>query len=169
MTLWPSLARSPATVSPAGPAPMTAAFFPVGGGRGGIFREPLPRSKSAAKRSRLPMATEIPVAFLSVQTSSHWDSCGQTRPQMAGSEFVSLSFQAASRKSPGLDELDEARDVDGHGAAGDALGIGAVEAAPGLLLGHLRRQAEVDLLEIAVADIRRAFRHLLAGALHPLL
>ena len=65
------MARSPATVKPAGPAPMTATFLPVGGGRGGILTVPLSLSKSEAKRSRLPMATGTPEAFFMVQRSSH--------------------------------------------------------------------------------------------------
>ena len=44
---------------------------------------------SPTKRSRRPIATgssESPT----VQTPSHWFSCGQTRPHTAGRRFVSV-------------------------------------------------------------------------------
>src|ERR1035441_990203 len=50
-------------------------------------------------RSRLPMATGWP--FLpTMHPPSHWFSCGQTRPVMAGRELSSRNLAAATRKSP---------------------------------------------------------------------
>ena len=67
------------------------------------------------------------------------------------------------------EQLDEARDVDAHRAAGDALGVLALEAALGFEQGHLLGQAEVDLVEVGVADQRVLLRHLLAVDLEALL
>ncbi len=70
VTSWPLTIRSPATVSPAGPDPTTATFFPVGSALGGSSPVPFSLSQSAANRSRLPMATGSP--FLArMHTPSH--------------------------------------------------------------------------------------------------
>ena len=86
-------------VSPAGPAPAMAIFLPLDFTAGGIEIFPAFRSKSAAKRSRRPIATGSPF-FPKMQTFSHWSSCGQTRPHTAGRPFVSFNFHAASIKCP---------------------------------------------------------------------
>ena len=96
---WPSkivtakfiLARSPATVRPAGPLPITATLprLPVEGGSGfKLFSW----AKSAMNISKLPIS--MPCLFLAkTQCASHWRSCGHTLPQMAGrllrSEIIS--------------------------------------------------------------------------------
>ncbi len=100
VTLCPSLARSAAQVSPAGPEPITATFLPVGGASwvGDLFSL-WPRSQSATYLSMRPMA--MGAFFLpSVQTCSHCVSCGQTLPQMAGRAFLLLSILTASGISP---------------------------------------------------------------------
>ncbi len=99
VTSWPARTRSPATVSPAGPAPTTATRFPVGGAAPGISTLPVTRSKSATNRSRRPMATGSPF-FPRTQGISHCSSWGQTRPQTAGRALVSLIFLAASTNFP---------------------------------------------------------------------
>ena len=99
VTSWPCRIRSPATVSPAGPAPTTATFLPVGAALGGIKRLPCSRSQSAAKRSSLPMATGSSF-FPTIQSFSHWSSCGQTLPHTAGRLLRSFSLRAAPAKSP---------------------------------------------------------------------
>ena len=53
---------------------------------------------SPKKRSSWPMATGSPL-LPRMQTPSHWLSCGQTRPQMAGSIEDSWMM---SRPSPKL-------------------------------------------------------------------
>ena len=82
VTSYPLRARSPAQVRPAGPAPMTAALWPLGVGRAG-FSWALRMCQSATKRSRRPMATGSPL-MPRTHLLSHWVSCGQTRPQTAG-------------------------------------------------------------------------------------
>jgi hypothetical protein len=78
---------------------MTAIRLPVGAGSLGISIVPDFRSKSATNRSRRPIATGSHF-FPRMQSFSHWSSCGQTLPQTAGRQFVSLIFRAAPRKSP---------------------------------------------------------------------
>ena len=46
-------------------------------------------ARSPTQRSSRPMATGSSVSP-TVQTPSHWFSCGQTRPQTAGSRFVAV-------------------------------------------------------------------------------
>ncbi len=84
----PSLTRSAATVKPAGPAPITATFLPVGSAFGGITA-PFSRSQSARKRSRRPMLTGSPILPMT-HLLWHCTSCGQTLPQTAGRAFLVL-------------------------------------------------------------------------------
>ena len=88
VTSYPSLARSPAQVSPAGPEPITATFFPsFSFGGSGLMLFSL--AQSATKRSSLPIATGSPL-IPRMHFPSHWLSCGQTRPHTAGSDEDSL-------------------------------------------------------------------------------
>src|SRR4030042_2473590 len=83
LTLWPSLARSPATVRPAGPPPTTATFLPVLGGTSILPFFISLRSQSARNLSSLPMPTGS--FFLpTTQFPSHWFSYGHTLPHTAG-------------------------------------------------------------------------------------
>ena len=50
-------------------------------------------------RSRLPIATDS-IFLASTHDPSHWLSCGQTRPQIAGSVFVRFITFIASQKLP---------------------------------------------------------------------
>ena len=90
-------ASSPAAVRPPGPEPTTATRKPVcsaGGASGVMFCA----AQSATKRSSQPMATGLP--FLPrTQTPSHWTSCGQTRPVVAGSALSTRRISAALTKS----------------------------------------------------------------------
>ena len=55
----------------------------------GTFDQPSLIARSPTQRSSRPIATgssDSPT----VQTPSHWFSCGQTRPQTAGSRFVAV-------------------------------------------------------------------------------
>ena len=84
VTATPCCARLPAQVRPAGPLPIIAAFFWAAPLVEGISSQPRPRAASATKRSRRPMATGLNLRP-TTQVDSHCDSCGQTRPQTAGS------------------------------------------------------------------------------------
>ena len=66
-------------------------------------------------------------------------------------------------------QFDEARDIDAHRAASDALGVLAQKAAFGFEQGHFLGEAEVDLSKVGVADQRVLLRHLLAVDLETLL
>src|ERR1035441_3192922 len=131
--------RSPAAESPAGPLPTMATHLPVGGAIAGRPSWPLVRSWSAMNRSRLPMATGW--LFLpNTQLPSHWFSCGQTRPVMAGSGLSSRIFGRP----------------------------GAGEAARGFFLGALRAEALVHLGEAVRPHLWLKFRHGHARNLYPL-
>ena len=67
------------------------------------------------------------------------------------------------------EQLEEARDVDAHRAAGYAFGVLALKAALGFEQGDLRGQTEVDFVEVGVADQGVLLRHLLAIDLKTLL
>ena len=98
VTSWPRMTRSLATVSPEGPEPTMATFFPVLGAISGISVFPSAASQSARKRSSRPMAIGAP--FLPrMHIFSHCSSWGQTRPQTAGKAFVSLIFFTPEPKS----------------------------------------------------------------------
>ena len=70
---------------PAGPLPITAAFFPQGSFFT-ICAVPSAMAVSAANLSSLPIATGSPL-IPRTHLLSHWLSCGHTRPQIAGSAF----------------------------------------------------------------------------------
>ncbi|MPM47109.1 hypothetical protein SDC9_93817 [bioreactor metagenome] len=97
-TWCPMRARSAAQVRPAGPEPMTATLLPVRAAICGLGSSWC-SDQSATKRSRRPMATERPL-MPRVHFASHWLSCGQTRPQMAGRLLLDLMIFAASSRSP---------------------------------------------------------------------
>ena len=88
---------SPATVRPAGPAPMTATFLPVAASTGGSSVEP--SMESAAKRSRRPMETGSPLMPMT-HLISHCFSWGQTRPQTEPRGELCLMTRAAPWGSP---------------------------------------------------------------------
>ena len=98
------MAMSAAMMSPAGPLPTTATRQPVFGARGGSVTWSVSRSKSAANRSSAPTASGSPL-LPSRHSFSHWSSCGQTRPQTAGSAFFSRISRAAPAKSPAATSL----------------------------------------------------------------
>ncbi len=102
-TSCPSLARSAATVNPAGPAPTTATFLPVDCGFS-VTLTPLSLSQSATHLSNLPTLMGSPI-FPKMHFCWHCSSCGQTRPQIAGRAFFSLIFFAASSYFPSLRSL----------------------------------------------------------------
>ena len=84
---------------PAGPEPTTATRLPFGAGGVGAWGVPCSASQSARKRSSRPIASGSP--FLPrMQSFSHCSSCGQTRPQTAGSAFFSLMVRMPAAKSP---------------------------------------------------------------------
>ena len=62
---------SPANESPAGPEPTTAIFLPFFSAMTGVAASPLSRSKSAANRSRYPIATGAFFILLYIQRDSH--------------------------------------------------------------------------------------------------
>ena len=99
VTWWPRRARSAATVSPAGPLPTTATRLPEGDASSGLGMSPWEASQSARNRSSRPMATGSYLRAIT-QTCSHWVSCGQTRPVIAGRASDSLMRLIAARKSP---------------------------------------------------------------------
>ncbi len=74
-----------------------ATLKPVGGACWGMLISPLDISQSATKRSMRPMATGSCLTPVT-QTFSHWSSCGQTRPQMAGRVLSFLMIARASSK-----------------------------------------------------------------------
>ena len=86
VTSYPLRARSPAQVRPEGPEPTTATRWPLEAGFSGAAVA-CSRCQSATKRSRRPMPTGSPL-MPRTQCFSHWLSCGQTRPQTAGSAEV---------------------------------------------------------------------------------
>ncbi len=108
VTSTPALTRSPAQARLAGPEPTTAARFPVFTNCGGLSH-PRPAAKSATKRSRRPMATGSSLLPM-MQVASHCTSCGQTRPQTAGSALESfrirydsgISLRARAPMNPGM-------------------------------------------------------------------
>ena len=80
---------------PDGPEPTTATFLPF---LGAILGLEASSGWSPTKRSSWPMATGsdfLPRTHL----PSHWFSCGQTRPQMAGSMDSSRMMSRAPPKS----------------------------------------------------------------------
>ncbi len=104
------------------------------------------------------MATGSP--FLpSTQLRSHCSSCGQTRPQTAGSALVCLDRADRGGKVARGDAADEAGDVDAHRAAVDAARLLAGQAARGLLAGELGRVAQGHLVEVAHALDRLLLGH----------
>src|SRR3989304_9366725 len=98
VTECPILARSAAAVSPAGPEPTTATFFPVGSPGAGICT-PFLLSRSATNRSRYPIETDAPF-LLRIHACSHCVSWGHTRPQTAGSALSDFISFIALAKSP---------------------------------------------------------------------
>ena len=113
------------------------------------------------------MATGRPL-LPRMHSISHCVSCGQTRPVTAG-RALSLSRQwAASGRLPWESSSIKRGMLTHHRATGDALGVLAQEAALGFEQGHLLGQAEVDLVEVGVADQRVLLRHLLAVDLEAL-
>ena len=95
VTSKPLRASSPAQVMPDGPEPMTATFLPLAGFILGLLAS---SGWSPRKRSSWPMATGS-LLTPRMHLPSHWVSCGQTRPQMAGSMDCSWMM---SRPSPNL-------------------------------------------------------------------
>ena len=95
MTSKPLRASSPAQVMPDGPEPTTATFLPF---LGAILGVEASSGRSPRKRSSWPMATGSD--FLPrMHLPSHWFSCGQTRPQIAGSMESSRMVSRAPPKS----------------------------------------------------------------------
>ena len=92
------------------------------------------------------------------------DAAGDRRQGVVVEQAVRGLRQVALRE-----QFDEARDVDAHRATRDALGVLAQEAALGFEQGHFLGQAEVDFVEVGVADQRVLLRHLLAVDLEALL
>ena len=77
-----------------------------------------------------------------------------------GEEVALLDDRERAREVADEEVPDEAGDVDGDGAARDAGGPRALDAAVGLDEGVGQRVAEVHLLEVARALERVALRHL---------
>ena len=184
VTSAPAFARSPAHARPAGPEPTIATFpsFPAFAG----FSMTTAGALSPTKRSRRPIATDSILPFTRMHCASHWLSCGQTRPQIDGEEVALLDRREGAREVAHEDVADEARDVDVDGAALDAGGAHALDAALGLLqrvdhpvaevhleevpgaldvvpLGHLRRVRR-KLLELLVVALLELEELLLVGA-----
>src|SRR3972149_273337 len=78
---------------------MTAIFCGRFAGAAAAGAMPWAASQSAAKRSRLPMATACCLP-LTTQSSSDWLSRGQTRPRGAGRRLRRFIARAAAAKSP---------------------------------------------------------------------
>ena len=115
------------------------------------------------------MATGTPVALRRWQVSSHWVSCGQTRPQTAGRLLASRTLAAAAANSPFSTSLTN---------VGMSMRTGQPAMQPGLAQSRHRRasatasSAESPRLTSAksVAALRgRALGHGPAGDLDPLL
>ena len=98
VTSYPSFARSPAQLSPAGPEPITATLFPfLFGFAFGLI--PIFLAVSATYLSSLPIETASPL-FPLIHTPSHCVSCGQTLPHTAGSELDCAITSDAPSISP---------------------------------------------------------------------
>ena len=92
------MARLPAHERPEGPAPITATrcpFFSIF--FASVFTFFI--CQSATKRSRRPIPTDSPF-IPRTHFDSHCVSCGQTLPQTAGRELVSVIILYAPSKSP---------------------------------------------------------------------
>ena len=89
---------SAAQAIPAGPEPTIATAKPQGS-MSGRLDHPSAIARSPTNRSRRPIATGSS-DWPTVHTPSHCVSCGQTRPQIAGSRVVSVRTSYAPRKSP---------------------------------------------------------------------
>ena len=160
VTLWPLTAMSAAMIRPAGPLPTTAMRQPVFAARVGSVTWSVSRSKSAANRSSAPIASGSPL-LPSRQSFSHWSSCGQTRPQMAGSAFFSRMQPGRAGEVARGHQLDEPRDVDLDRAAVDAGRLLALQAPARLGDRQLAVVAVADLLEVADAQAGVLLRLLL--------
>ena len=92
------------------------------------------------------------------QTCSHCVSCGQTRPVTHG-RALSIEERLGRGAHVAVAQVrDEARDVDRDRAAVDAVLLGALQAAFGLLAGDLEDVAQVDLAEVVRRAARRPAR-----------
>ena len=87
---------SAAHAIPAGPEPTTATRNPLGSTYGTLSQSSA-IARSPTNRSSRPIATGSSV-LPTVHTPSHCASCGQTRPQIAGSRFVSVIVSYAPRR-----------------------------------------------------------------------
>ena len=138
---------------------MTATLWPFGAGAWGC-PSACSRCQSATKRSRRPMPTGSPL-MPRTHLPSHWVSCGQTRPQTAGSEEDAVMHLISALEILVGDALDKRGDVDT--APGRPLTQGfvlAVEAALGLAPRPCSVGiAEGDLVEVLVADVGLLRRH----------
>ena len=77
---------------------MTATRCPLYSGFSGSFVL-CSMCQSATNRSRRPIPTDSPFTART-QRSSHWVSCGHTRPQTAGRQLVVFMISYASSNSP---------------------------------------------------------------------
>src|SRR3989304_453828 len=93
-----------------------------------------------------------------LHSASHWDSCGQTRPQIAGSGFAERRILAAAAMSP-VATVDEIRDRDLYRATVDAHRLLAAQTALGFERGVGQRVALVHFAEVVCALARVAHRH----------
>ena len=120
VTSWPLSSRSPATVSPEGPEPMTATFFP-GFLSATAGTPPAPLffvHTSAANRSRYPMATGTVLFAHDALCRSHCSSLGADPAALPpAGRFFPRALAVAPEKSPSANTLDKIRDEHGHRAS----------------------------------------------------
>ena len=155
--------RSPATVRPDGPEPTTATFLPVGAALGGKLTGtvlPLVVGDRNVRGCRWPRAAPfLPTMHL----PSHWISCGQTRPQTAGREFLPQRLRIAPVHVALGEEVDESGDIDTHRTAGDTAGFLALQASRSLFLGHLDGITSRNFKKITGPDLCFLFGHRYPG------
>ncbi len=90
--LWPARPRNHAAVRPAGPAPTIAIFLPVGGSQTG---EPSYTPGWSVTKRLIALMPTAESTSTRRQTTSHLRT--HTRPQIAGSGFVSRMRSTACR------------------------------------------------------------------------
>ena len=159
VTWCPSLIRSPATVSPAGPPPTIATFLPVGGEISrqldlGLARFPVGEKSLQTPDGDLPAFLDqraAPLALLFLRTD----------PPADGGEAVLLFENAnAVGKIALRRRLDEAGDVDLDRAAFDAVRARTLQAAHGFFDRGFGRIPERHLVEVVASHVVRLLGHL---------
>ena len=160
VTLWPLTAMSKAMMRPAGPLPTTAMRQPVLAARFGSATWSVSRSKSAANRSRAPIASRFSLvaqqAELLALVVLRADAPADRRQRVLLADEPGRAGEVARGH-----QLHEPRDVDLDRAAVDARGLLALKTPARLSRRQLAVVAVADLLEVADAQARVLLRLLL--------